>query len=464
MVTESVAVPTFQNYPTQSYMFNSPKTLFTECASDPMSLMLKGGNALNRFIPTTRKNTWNENVAHLSYALPTGYDGSQSYTDFNNAKGVIEACNFAGAGMKIDICEYDIPYSRFTFSSKDDPLMAGGMGGISYCDKFDRFPVRGSEFMGLRFDNDEAWVMSGLAYYSENHMNWNVLHGNSLLGNVGNGQSDGLLELFTPGYVASRKIGLGSCVGEDPLIINASSKVTANSILLLLNDVVRRIIERHINAGHTPAQGDIGIAMHPEMWVFLAETLASGEPYTRVTGNTQIAYNTSDDAWQRRYQEYTTGGFGIGSYQYGAYQLPIIPEDRLGVQATVLNASDVEIAAVTGNILVISRRFGSMNILENQYVDFRQVPLPTFMDSAVLMDGLFLQTYETVGSCWHMNMEAKCRLVTKMQRLQGRINNVTVPIRGDIIYESPSELSKEFWAYEGALAHAGVAILSPAFP
>lgn len=464
MPTTSVAVPTFQNYPSQGYMFNSPKTLFGECASDPISLMLQGGSALNRFLPTTRKNTWNENVAHLSYALPTGYDGSQSYTDFNNAKGVIEACNFAGAGMKIDICEYDIPYSRFTFSSKDDPLMPGGMGGISFCSKFERFPVRGTDFLGLSFDSDEAWVMSGLAYYAENHMNWNVLHGNSALSTTGNGQSDGLLEILTPGYVASRKIGAGSCVGEDPLIVNASSKVTANSILLLLNDVVGRIIQRHVNAGNTPAPGDIGIAMHAQMWTYLAETLATGEPYTRVTGNTQIAYNTSDEAWQRRYQEYTTGGFGIGSYQYGSYQIPIIPDDRLGVQATVLNASDVEISAVTGNILVLSRRFGSMNILENQYVDFREVPLPAFMDYDVLLDGLFLQTYETVASCWHMNMEAKQRIVTKMQRLQARINNVTVPVRGDVVYESGSYLSKEFFAYEGALAHAGVPILTPSFP
>lgn len=463
-VQEQVTVPTFQNYPSPSYMFNSPKTLFSECANDPMSMMVRGGNALNQFIPAVRKNTWNENVSHMSYALPTGYDGSQSYTDFNNAKATVEACDFASAGMKIDICEYDVPYSRFTFSSKDDPLMPGGMGGISFCEKFERFPIRGTEFLGLRFNTDEEWVMSGVAAYAENHMNWNVLHGSFALHNVGNGQSDGLMEILTPGYVAARKIGLGNCVGEDPLILNAASKTTANDILLLLYDATRKIIKRHMNAGQTPGPGDIGIVMHPEMWTFLAENLATGEFFTRVTGNNQITFNTSDDAWYRKFLEYTTGGFGVGSFPVGSYRIPIIPEDRLGVQATVLDEDDNEIAAVTGNILILSRRFGSMNILENQYVDWRQVPQPTFLDYDVLMDGLFLQTYETVNSCWHMNMEAKQRLVSKMQRLQGRINNVTVPIRGDVTYESGSMLSKEFWAYDGAVAHAGVAILNPVLP
>lgn len=465
-VSNVVNIPVANTYPTPTYAFNSPKAnLFSECLdpNDAMSMMVANSDPLMQWIPATSKNTWNENIGHLSYTIPEGFDGSKSYIDFNRGKAVIEDCNYAPAGMEMSTCEYSLPMYRFTFSNSDKPLKPGSRGGIDYCNTTPRFAMRG-EFAGLQFQTDEAWVLSGLTTAAENHMRNVLRFGSGAFANTGNGEYDGLLEILTEGYVASKKVGDGECRAEDPLVINANAKTSATSILRLLRDVVRKIYTRHRNMGYMPRFGDLAIVMHPEMWAFLAEEAATLQYLNTTYENDAFRVNAQDEAWIRRYIEMTTSGpFMAGVFQMPGYVVPIIPDDLMGVQTTEV-IENVETPVMKGRILVLSREHKGINLLEHQWINWNQVPMPNYVDTDVLMDGKWLQSYEVASTCWHMNLEGAFRLVTRMQRLQARIEQVTLPIRGDVTYESNSMLSKEFFAYEDALAHAGVPVLNPNIP
>lgn len=467
-LNDSIEVPTFHNYPTPSYQFNNPKYLFEQCVdpNDVISMMLRGNDEVQAWIPTETSNNWNEYVGHLTYAVPVGYNGSQSFIDYALDGDETVECEYAPAGMDFDICQYSVPFERFTFSTKNDVLKPGSEGGMQYCNTAPRGFVRGP-FAGLQFQNDDAWVMSRMVSYAEQWMRFVLRDGSRANRNIKNGQNDGLYEIIgTVGYVDAHKIGLGGCVGEDPIIKNAASKTTAVDQLLMIHDVTWQIIQRARQMGSPLTPDDIAIKIHPMQWEYLVEYgLATGDFFTRLAVRTQ--WRADPDYWVRQRQAYLRDGMGFGYLPVGNLNVPILVDDLAASEETYtyLNDNDEEVTAtrLVGNVQVLTRRFGGQNILAQQYVDWRLIPESNFPERMIGQNGLFRisKARHHESGCYYYNMETYWRLVSRMQRLQGHISNLATATRGNVIYESGDVQSKNYWAYEGAQAHAGTAILTP---
>lgn len=459
MPSTTVSVPSPNNYPTPSYQFNNPKYLFEECsgAEQAFSLMLSGNDPLMRWMPVEAVNNLNEHIAHWSYAVPEGYDGSQPFSEWMLDGEEIGLCEYAPAGMELDICQYSVPFQRFTFSTSEKPLTVGARGGIQYCNTEPRGYMRG-EFAGLRFEDDYSWVMSGMAVAAEKHMQMVLRQGSATGANIKNGNNDGIEMVLTPGYVQSHKIGQGGCVAEDPYIINAAPVTVAVEMAEAIGDAIETILARGVDMGEPISPENIALRINPMMWKYIVENaMANGDYFTRIATRNIESRTTPTEFIEWR-NEFMRGGAGFGYFPslYG-YNIPIIPDAHA---ATMIKNGNQ--TSMLGEATIMTKFWNGRNTLAQQYLDYRQIPEIADSGAVIEQNGLFRVTEVDYNkTCWVWNMEAQWRFVSRMQRLQGRVLNLNVPIRPNNIFETSQWAHANFYAHDGQPAHVGIPTLTP---
>lgn len=437
--------------------------LFSFYVDDIISLVTTGGSAFMRWLPSRGVINWKEPIAHLTWIAPEGFDGSQTYADFLASKDEVEECDF-GDGFVYQICEYVHTMDRMSWSTRNEPIKQENLG----MKLFDQqpIPVLRGETAGITLANDCDWSLARLGMGAEESHNWNVIYGdrdafpNTYLGING---------IVSTGWVKSLVRGKGSCDFTDPIVIPGGDLDTNEAILRKIRAVARRIIRRMAQRNYTPSGDDMVIMMNDVMWAQLASTLAWGVMETQ---NPPAGYTlqTTPEVVMRELSRVSNGGLGYGFIPVGNYNIPVIPETRIGAGSTNTDGDP----SVTGDIFILTKNFRGIRVLEHQYLDWARLgnrPLeelsgfkngeyqPQFFQNGMLR--VSVQTLTTNNLCWFYGADMYGRIVSYMNMLQARINDVTVvtDMAGD--NESSSFTSQDFYAFQGEIGGDGTGLLVP---
>lgn len=436
-------------------------TLFSFVTGDIISAVANAPSPLMDWLPSRGVTWWNEPIGHLSWVAPENFDGSESYAEYLASMPEVEECDFAD-GTKYQICEYVHTMGRISGSTKNEPIKTESIGVRLY-EKMPQQILRGND-AGITISNDRDWSLARLGMMMQEHQNWNIVYGSE--GAYSN-TYDGLNEIVQTGWVKSHARGKGSCDFTDPIVVNGVSLSTNEEILRRIKRVYMKIRKRMMQRGYTPKGDDIVILMNDTMWEYLADTLAYQVLDTNITPDNITLFATADAVAAER-ARLGQGGAGYGYIRIGSNLVPVLPDTRIGANTTI-NGNP----AVTGDIFILSKRFHGMTIMEHLYLDWAQMgpasPLPlqnayptgayrpVFFQNGMLR----VTTQPLTGNflCWYYGAEMYGMIVTYMNALQGRINDVTILTDTAGENESASFTSPDFYAFNGTQGGAGTALL-----
>lgn len=436
-----------ENLPTKGFIYKDGP--WSMCVEDVISDVARGGSELMRWIPTRGVVTRNEHVAHLSWIAPEGFSGSTSYIDYLAALDEIGDCDF-GPSTDWNACEYTHSSYRVSFQSK--VITRRDMGELE-CERSPIYRLRGPN-AGYPIDNDADWALAQVAYNLENHLDWNLIFGDPTAGQQ---MYDGLDVIIDTGWVADHAVGNGSCDFTDPIILNGTALATPQAVLKQIKGIVRKIRQRAADRNANIGASDMAIVMPRSHWNYLADSIAWGAMVTD-QNISNIVMNNNVDAWFRERSRITSGGLGNGFIEVDGSPVPVILDNIMGA-----NGDDGSDAVVTGDIYILTRSFGGMNILEHQFLDWNRlrVPAGVNLDEQIMMNGLLRTGWKIVNStCFQYFIEMEARIISRFQPLQAKITDVTVPTILDNENEAPSFAAQDFYAFNGGRGGQGVAYLT----
>lgn len=439
------------------------QAIFSWYTEDIISLATEGGSPLLQWLPSRGVNTWNAPIGHLSWIAPEGMDGSQTYADYLADQVEVGECEY-GDGTVYQTCEYNHQMDRITWSTKNEPIKRIDRG-MKLWERMPQHVLRGDS-QGITIDNDLDWSLFRLASVAEEHLNWNELYGDE---DVYPNTYLGYSNIINQGWVRQRMTGRGSCDFTDPIVINGVDLTDNTAILKKLVRLVKRLMRRMAQRNYTPRGDDMVIVMSDVMWDYLSETLAWGvnAVFNPPAG---IDVTVTTDAILREQQRIRTGGVGFGSIRINGLEIPVIPEPRMGVETQ----TDDGDPAITGDILVMTKRYKGITILEHQYLDWSKIPggpmpelsgfhngeySPQFFNNN--MFNVSVLTLEGTNDCWYYGMEMYGRNVSYMNMMQGRINDVTVLTEMTDENENISFTNQDYYAYNGEKGGQGNVLLHP---
>lgn len=435
--------------------------LFSMYPQDIISMCMSGGSPLMRWLPSRGVDNWNEPVAHLSWIAPEGFDGSTTYGDFLAAMDPIAECEY-GDGYVYQICEYAHKMDRIAVSTQKEPIKTEYLG-MKRWKQQPAYVLRG-ESAGISLQNDLDWSLSRLAIGLEQHLNWTMLYGNPA-GYVNTYL--GLMSMLTPGWVAQHKYGGGSCDFTDPLIVNGIGESNGETVLRNIRGIVRKMRARMSERGFTPSGDDMVVVLGPTMWQYVADSIAFGTlvTYGKPTG---LELSTSPESVQRERERITQGGIGFGYIPIDGVMVPVIPEPLLEFNTTDTDGNP----AITGDILVLTKNFRGIRILEQQYLDWSQMrdasPFAQGLTNGEMRPALFQGNMLRVNpvrvngldSCWYYGAEMYARIATYMQPLQARLTSVTLTVDPGHDIEAASFAHPNFYAFNGGVSGTGTPVLA----
>lgn len=442
------------------YGSDTQQSLFRFQTNDIISLTTTGGSSLMNWMPARGVNTWNDSIAHLSWIAPDAFDGSKSYADFLVDQGEIGECDF-GDGFTYQICEYDNDMHRVAMSTRSEPIKAEYLG-MKLWERMPQQVLRG-ETRGITLANDRDWSLARLGLGFEEHQNWNILYGDD----EGYPNTyEGLNAMITSGWVRSHAAGRGSCDFVDPIVYSGVGLTSKTLVIRRLAALVRRLLGRMKDRNFMPSGDDMVIVMNPIMWYHLADQIAYGA-LTNFFKPSDVTLNVTPDGVQRERDRIKNGGLGEGFIPIEGRNIPVITDSRIGYNSTSTGGNP----AITGDIFVLTKRFRGITILEHQYLDWGKMPMSPFENYAArgeyqpaFFQGNMIKVsplrVDGNDRCWYYGAEMYGRLVSYMNMLQGRINDVTIEVEVDDEFESGSFTSQNFYPYGGATGGAGTALLT----
>lgn len=432
--------------PTTGFIYKDGPWTF--CANDVISAVTQGGSQLMQWIPTRGVNTRNEHVAHLSWVAPKDFTGSTSYMDYLASLSTIDVCDF-GPTSDWQACEYSHSSYRVSFQS---PTITRRDMGMLDCENSPIYRIRGPQ-QGLPIDNDADWALARVAIQMEQHLNWNAIFGDPAAGQL---MYDGIDNIIDIGWVASKKVGPGSCDFVDPIVINGTALSTPAAVLKQVKGIVRKIRQRARDRGAVLTANDMAILMPRSHWAYLSEAIAWGALVGDVVSN--ITMNNDVRMYFDEKQRITSGFFGNGFIEVDGQPVPVLIDDIMGANGTS-GANSV----VTGDIYVLTRYFGGLTILEHQFLDWNRLATPAGLQlqEEIYQNGLLRTGWKILNqTCFQYFAEMEARFISRFQPLQGKITDVTVTAILENENESPSFASQDFYAFNGAKGGQGVAILN----
>lgn len=452
MNTTTIPNPSLDN--SQRFTNNSfpgiDRGIFSWTVDDVISSSIRGSSPLLAWLPSAPRNTWNEKVAHLTAVFGLDFDGSQEYIDYIASASNPDECDFGEGGMDFQVYEYSIGYNRM--STKSKPLNRFDFGGMKQWEKQPVYSIRGPQ-EGTQITNDAEWALTMLARDMEDHINWCGIYGDGDVPST-KGMFHGLNSVISKGYVEARAEGKGDAsIFSDPDVYSGVNLTTPEALISFLRNVIRRLVRRMRQRGYTPQGDDMVIAMPPEIWEECAEVLAAGYFDNRVVTN--IEFHTTPEVFARMKQSYMNGGIGQGFLPVSNVgNVPILQDEHLGSSVTSLSGNN----AITGDIYVLTKRFGNMNILEMQYINWSDISLPPvgnsdngrYLDSAY-QNGMFRGSWNHVNNmCYTYGMETYMRLVSRVQPFQAKITDVTIEVDRIGKMEAASWTHRNFFPFSQA--------------
>lgn len=416
--------------------------LFSYAVNDIISDVTRASSIFLQWLPARGIKDWNYNIAHYSWEAPEDFDGSDSYFDHLAAQEAIGTCEF-GEGAQFNICEYTMGLNRMTKSNKNNPLVYPDHFGMRQTQNQPRYMLRGSE-MGSPIDNDAIHQTAMVAGVYEEHVNWNAIYGDSAVAS-GDGMIDGIDKILSIGWVKANQVGSGSCDYTDPYVINGIPLNTPELVANMIYNVISQQIAAMASRGYIPSGDDMAIMMSPVLWTRISDSIAAGALADAIS-LTGVIVNTTPEVIQRERERLQSGGLGFGFFPVGNHLIPIIPETRMG-QTVPISAG---VTATTGDILIMTKNFRGIRLLEYQYLDYRLLDTaPTEVEADFLSANGSIYNGWVVDNkkCVYLGMEGYGRIVTAMQPFQARINGVTLTDHIENENESGSWGSPNYYPY-----------------
>lgn len=440
--------------------YNHP-ALFSFYTGDIISMVADSPSPFSEWLPARAVTNWNEPIAHLSWVAPEDFTGEDTYADYLAAKDPVEECDF-GDGFTYQICEYMHTMARMAWSTKSEPIKVEDLG----MKLFERMPqqVLRGDSVGVNINNDRDWSIARLGIGIQDHQNWNMIYGDE---RVYSNTYLGINNIVTAGWVRNRNTSRGTCDFTDPIVVSGVDLENNQEILRMMKAIARRLIRRMSQRGYTPRGDDMAWLMNDTMWDMLSETIAWGvmDVFNPPSG---FQLQTTPEVVSRELQRVRTGGVGYGSIRVGTYDIPVLPETRIGHGTTNSDG----LPSVTGDIFILTKRYKGFNILEHQYVNWNSLGKSPMQDLTGFKNGEYkpqifqngmirvsVQTLNGNNLCWYYGADMYGRITTYMSALQGRLNDVTVITYMEGDNESASFTSPDFFAFDGEQAGSGDVLL-----
>lgn len=417
---------------------------FTHLEGDVFSSVVTGGSPLLQWIPTRMINDRYKPVNHLDWVAPEGFDGSQPYADWLAANGQIDEC---GYGPTTTWSGFAWQAAGGSFSWRTRMMKPYEDGGTRYYEDLPTHTVRGQA--GIPLSSDREWAIARLFIVLQQHLDYVIKHGDATNSNM---EWDGLDQILRPGYVQSRLIGSGNPTWANPDVTNGATITTAAAALAAVRGHVRRILNRANARQWEIGLKDMAVVMPAAMWDNLAEHVASGAMW-RFTNTYNFTGDMTPRDFQDMYQRTRTGGVGFGTLSIDGRDVPVIVDHSLGYQTTLSNAP-----AITSDIYILTRRANGLNLLEQQYVDWRNLDYPTNgLENIVDLAQGHVRAGWVVeaNKCFYYYAEMAGRLMSYMQPMQAVIRNVTIPtlVEGEV--QGANFYSPDFYAFGGQMGGTG---------
>lgn len=422
---------------------------FSLMQEDVISLAMNGSSPIVAWIPTGEVKSHYEEVNHLSFVTPRGFNGSQTYPEWLASIEIGEC----GYGPSTNWSGFTYRMDGGSFSWTTD-TMHRLTDGLPYWEKYPTYTVRGEN--SILLGSDREWAVARVMIAMEQHLDYVVKHGNRLNSDM---EWDGLDQIIRTGYVASRTTS-GLATWADPIVVNAAPFTTVAQALSTIRILVRQLRRRAAGRNWKINPADMAICMPAIMWDNLAEYIASGAMYSY---NNTFGFNgqqTFQD-FRQEYRNVRTGGLGYGTIDIDGTPVPVLPDVNLGESST-FEVAGTTVPSVTGDIYILTRRAGGNVLLEQQYVNWDKLGGPTFdEDTFTVANGIARAGWINENNkCYYYYAEMAGRLSTYMQPMQARMNNVTVPVLGGDVNEATSFISSDFYAFGNLKGGQGNVLLS----
>jgi len=428
---------------------------FSLIDGDPISMAVNSGGPLLNWIPSRGVKSRTSHVAHLEWVAPEGFDGQQTYPEYLAGLS-IEEC---GYGPSTSWSGFQYKMDGGSFSWTTTKMKPYPDGGIRYTEEYPTFMLRGSG-IGQPLSDDREWAVARTLMVAMGHLDYVLRFGNAANSVM---EWDGINQVITPGYVQSRVYGPGQPHWADPLVINGGPITDPATILRAIRYLVRRLRNRIKARNWNLAFGDMVVYMPSTMWDNLSEFVAMGALW-RYTNSFGFEGQMSYRDFRAEMRDVKSGGVGFGTLDIDNEPIPVLTDLNSGLNVTIDVGEETERPAVAGDIMILTRRVEGMTLLEQQYIDWNQLEYPTNgeEDKFTIQGGMARAGWITESNkCFYYYVEMAGRLVTYMQPLQARINNVVVDTLEDGEYEAGSFTSPDFYAYNGQQGGHGNILLSP---
>src|SRR5262249_22622685 len=145
----------------------------------------------------------------------------------------------------------------------------------------------------------------------------------------------------------------------------------------------------------------------------------AGGAFATFYNPTGINLQATPETVQREMLRLQNGGVGYGVIPVDGIDVPVIPETRMGAN-TLLDG----MPAVSGDVLVLTKNFKGLTILEQQYLDWAKLgsnPMPDQTglhageyQPAFFQNGMIkvsVQTLQNNNRCWYYGGEMMGRFV-----------------------------------------------------
>jgi hypothetical protein len=427
---------------------------FSLINQDIYSLYVTGGTELTKWIPTRLVNYKVDEVQHIAYSVPKGFDGSQSYADYLSTITIPE-CGYGPAGFDWQGFAYRMEGGTFSFTT--EMMKVWHDSGLKYYERQPLYQIRGGmgPLNGV-IQSDKDWAIAHLLKRAEDHVDWINVYGERANSDM---EWDGLSTIVQPGYIASKVVGQGAPVWADPVWMNGATLATPGDVLKTLDALVGKILGRIQARNWNVGNDDIAIYMNDLHFRYITEAMAAGglNYYTSVYG--------------------FTGEMSVGDYEarlarmqsekrlpLGGRMIRVLTDVNLGYSTTV-NTSGTDSAAHTSDIFVLVRRLNGQNVLENLFIDWNAMDYPDFPSETMtaIQGGIARTGYITeANKCYYYYLEMGGRMVCRMMPLQGRLSNVTMTKHNLLeTSEATAFWAPDFYAFNGVRGHAGTPLLFP---
>lgn len=426
---------------------------FSMISDDPISSVINGGSQLLNWLPSRLVDYRFEDVQHLEWIAPEGFDGSDTYAAFLAAQ-TVDDCDFGPSAVWSGF-EYQQEGGRWSFTS---PVLKEEDFGMKDFERQPVYQLRGSN-IGSPLADEREWAVARTLFMMEQHFNYLIAYGNrdnSVF------EYDGIDKVITPGYVQAKKVGHGTPHWADPLVVNAANTTDPIEVLKLIRAVVRKLRNRALSRNWSINPADMVIIMPAGMWPYIADAHASGGNVGFVNTNFNGQMTYSD--FLRERARITQAGIGSGFIEVDGTAVPVIIDGNMG-QNRILDPDGTPKQVVTGDIFILTRRANGLTLLEQQYVNYNAMQTPSNGEQEVftMFGGLVKGGWKMINnSCFQYYLKAGGRLVTYFQPLQARINNVAMETILENENEGGAFWSPDFYAYNGAQGGNGNVLLTPA--